>query len=326
MKRIFEKLDRYFCGKWRLAVLDLSIGRWIVQPKASNIAYLKAQNANRRHILIQPDPTLAPYYLMIDDLPWHLVTRQHQLNRERWKPGRMIVETSRENYQVWVHSFRPLSLEEKRHWLKRLNSDPGTDPNNRWGRCPGFRNRKSKHRDTTGGYPLSKLLWIDWGCQADVPCRLIHSPGKASRSPSTQSPVWRGPKIGTSPAQTTHVVTSRQRILHMPWHSFAGDLAQNMFETASCLKGKHGITTPVKSGYRTIWIGRSNVQGQCWLVPDRQRCGVIPPQPQGGVCHLNNRPDLISLSSNIGILGPSIIEKRLILWALHRSRKMYMRC
>ena len=53
------------------------------------------------------------------------------------------------------------------------------------------------------------------------------------------------------------------------------------------------------------------MQGQCWLVPDRQRCGVIPPQPQGGVCHLNNRPDLISLSSNIGILGPSIIEKRL---------------
>jgi len=54
----------------------------------------------------------------------------------------MVVETSSGNYQVWIHSDRPLSLDEKRYWLKRLHNDPGADRNNRWGRYPGFRNRK----------------------------------------------------------------------------------------------------------------------------------------------------------------------------------------
>ena len=187
MERIFEKLDRYFLGKWRLAVLDMKIGRWIVKPETSNMAYLKAENAHGRHILIQPDSTLAPYYLLIDDLPWSLVVRQHQLISGRWKKGRMVVETSKQNYQVWIHSSLPLSLEEKRYWLKKLNSDPGADPNNRWGRCPGFRNRKSKHRQAEGGYPLSTLVWIDWKRKADVPVTFLHG----VKALSTQPP-WGG--------------------------------------------------------------------------------------------------------------------------------------
>jgi len=79
------------------------------------------------------------------------------------------VETSNNNYQLWIHSRRPLSLKEKRYWLKKLNSDPGADPKNRWGRCPGFRNRKNKHRNSTGGYPLAKLIWIDWRSLVDIP-------------------------------------------------------------------------------------------------------------------------------------------------------------
>ena len=42
-------------------------------------------------------------------------------------------------------------------------------PKNRWGRCPGFRNRKNKHRNSTGGYPLAKLIWIDWRSLVDIP-------------------------------------------------------------------------------------------------------------------------------------------------------------
>jgi len=58
--------------------------------------------------------------------------------------------------------------------LKRLHSDPGADPNNRWGRCPGFRNRKQKHRSSSGQYPLAKLIWVDWKRKANIPeTRLI---------------------------------------------------------------------------------------------------------------------------------------------------------
>jgi len=169
MGSIFEKLSRYFYHRWHVAVLDMHIGRWVVEPKPSNIAYLKAENANGRHILLQPHSTIAPYYLIVDDICWPLIQQQHQHKDGRWKPGRMLVQTSNNNFQLWIHSRRPLSLNQKRYWLKKLNSDPGADPKNRWGRCPGFRNRKDKHRNSTGGYPLSKLIWIDWKGLADIP-------------------------------------------------------------------------------------------------------------------------------------------------------------
>ena len=88
----------------------------------------------------------------------------------------MVVETSPQNYQVWIRCRRELSLDEKRHWLKKLGSDPGADPNNRWGRCPGFRNRKDKHRNASGQYPLARLIWIDWTSQAQVPDIITEAP------------------------------------------------------------------------------------------------------------------------------------------------------
>ena len=167
MERIFKKLHRYFYTGWRLAVLDVQKGRWIIESVLSNIDYLKAENARGRHILIQPaEPS---HYLLADDLHWALICRHHRRLDGAWKPGRMVIETSPRNYQVWIHSQRPLSLLEKRFWLKRLMSDPGADPNNRWGRCPGFRNRKDKYRNANGHYPLSRLIWIDWAGRAVIP-------------------------------------------------------------------------------------------------------------------------------------------------------------
>ena len=184
MERIFEKLDQYFYKKWNLAVLDMDVGRWIVEPNKSNIAYLKAENANGRHILIQPDSSISPYYFLVDDVNLSLIRMQHKSIDSKWKRGRMVVETSKDNYQIWIHSSRRLSMEEKKYWLKKLNSDPGADPNNRWGRCPGFRNRKDKYRDCKGGYPLSRLIWIDWKLQADIP--VISSLEKSLQSVSSQ--------------------------------------------------------------------------------------------------------------------------------------------
>jgi len=169
MKSVFKKLNQYFCVKWQLAVLDLDSGKWIIAPLNKNIPYLKAENASGRHILLQPIPSIAPYYLMIDDLSKATIRRHHKYSNGTWKPGRMAVETSTDNYQVWIHSKRPLSLDEKRFWLKKLCNDPGADPNNRWGRCPGFRNRKQKYRTSANRYPLSKLIWIDWKYKADIP-------------------------------------------------------------------------------------------------------------------------------------------------------------
>lgn len=189
MKKIFAKLNNYFSGHWQFAVLDLSAGRWIVKAEKSNIGYLKAENANGRHILIQPSARIASRYLLADDLPWQLIERHHKCARGKWKRGRMAVETSDRNFQVWIRSSRPLSLDEKRYWLKKLHSDPGADPNNRWGRCPGFRNRKEKYRGSYGTYPLSRLIWVDWRHLADIP--RIHSCNPKSFSVSHNEDLFR---------------------------------------------------------------------------------------------------------------------------------------
>jgi len=169
MKRILEKLNRFFCSNLRLAVLDETAGRWVVTPSSEIISYLKAQNCNGKHILLKPAGHIEPYYMLVDDVWDELLNRQHRNASGKWKPGRLIVETSPNNYQVWIHASRYLSIDEKKFWLKKLHSDPGANPKNRWGRCPGFRNRKLKHRDINGGYPLAKLIWIDWKKKADIP-------------------------------------------------------------------------------------------------------------------------------------------------------------
>ena len=123
MEKILRKIGDYFGSSWRLAVLDMEKGRWIIDPAPSRIGYLKAENANGRHILMQPRDESR--YLLADDLCWERICRQHRHAGTVWKPGRMIVETSPQNYQVWIRSQRQLSLSEKRYWLKRLGSDPG---------------------------------------------------------------------------------------------------------------------------------------------------------------------------------------------------------
>ncbi len=166
MERIFNKLNTYFRRHLQLGVLDLKIGRWMVAPNTANIPYLKAENAQGRHIIMRPHPSIMPYYLMIDDISFELVHKHHQDKNGVWKPGRLVVETSPANYQVWIRLSKALSLVDKRYCLKKFRSDPGADPNMRWGRCPGFRNRKSKYKDEQGGYPLSRLIWIDWKKEA----------------------------------------------------------------------------------------------------------------------------------------------------------------
>jgi hypothetical protein len=199
MKLIFEKLNCYFYGKWHLAVLDMDVGLWVIESKVLNIPYLKAENAKGRHILLQPEPVIESYYLLVDDLTWPMILSHHHYPNGGWKPGRMVVKTSPANYQVWIHSSRRLSLSEKRYWLKKLCSDPGADPNNRWGRCPGFRNRKEKYRDSTGGYPLSKLIWIDWKGQAEIP----HSNNQISSSFGKREQGKKGFKDFMNPDETS---------------------------------------------------------------------------------------------------------------------------
>lgn len=171
MTPVLDKVERYFdeyeFGVFKEAQGDKDGAVWKVEPSENTVGYLKAMNAQGKHIFIRPTFDKEDRFMMHDDLDQKGLEKHHQQNG-KWKPGRMVVETSPGNYQVWIKSDRPLSIEEKKHWLDKMDSDPGASPLHRWGRSPGFRNRKEKYR-TKKGYPLARMVWVDWKNQAHVP-------------------------------------------------------------------------------------------------------------------------------------------------------------
>ena len=76
----------------------------------------------------------------------------------------------------------PVSLIGQRVELLYHDSDPGADPKHRWGRCPGFFNKKDKYQTPSGHYPLAKMIWVDWVNVAHIPPMLKTNPMKISTS------------------------------------------------------------------------------------------------------------------------------------------------
>jgi hypothetical protein len=253
MRKIFVKLADYFGSAWRLAVLDMAKGRWIVDPAPSRIGYLKAENANERHILMQPVDESR--YLLADDLCWERICRQHRHADRSWKPGPMVVETSPQNFQIWIRSQRPLSLDEKRYWLKRMGSDPGADPNNRWGRCPGFRNRKDKYNSESGRYPLARLIWIDWISQAQVLHIIVEvtTSDEFLSHPPPRGSVCRMKKICRSDYDRTSL---------MLWRWPAGGMKKMKSAVACYRREQAGVIMPGTEGSIFIWTEQSGMQRQ----------------------------------------------------------------
>jgi hypothetical protein len=173
MDPVIEKVSRYF-GRYEFGVYKETEGPdgkggavWKVDQTEKTIPYLKAMNARGRHIFVRPAFEREAHFMLHDDLDKKGLDRTHKQDG-KFKPGRMVVESSPGNYQVWIRSNRALSNGEKKHWLDKMGSDPGASPKHRWGRAPGFRNRKEKYEDN-GRYPLARLVWVDWKGRAEVP-------------------------------------------------------------------------------------------------------------------------------------------------------------
>jgi hypothetical protein len=139
-------------------------GLWSLAPSGNQIGYLRAMNARGYHIFMKPEDERR--FLLLDDIPEDRL--KYQKEQDCFRPGRLVVETSPGNFQVWIRAGRSISNPEKRYWIKFFGADPGCDPNLRWGRCPGFRNRKDKY-EQDGHYPLSRLIWVDWQKVAHIP-------------------------------------------------------------------------------------------------------------------------------------------------------------
>jgi hypothetical protein len=119
------------------------------------LRYLKYRNANGAHIYIRPTGESA--YTLLDDLnPATL----DQLEAEGYAPA-AVVETSPGSFQAWLRHEQPLSKELGNIAAKTLAEQFGADQSaadwRRFGRAPGFTNRKPQHRNALGFYPFAQL-------------------------------------------------------------------------------------------------------------------------------------------------------------------------
>ncbi len=120
------------------------------------LPYLKYRNANGAHIYTRPTGE-SPYTLLDDLTPATLA----QLAAEGYGPA-AVVETSPGSFQAWLRHSQPLPKELGTPAAKTLAAQFGADRSaadwRRFGRAPGFTNRKQQHRNVQGLYPFARLI------------------------------------------------------------------------------------------------------------------------------------------------------------------------
>ena len=119
------------------------------------LAFLKYRNANGAHIYIRPTGESA--YTLLDDLTAATLA---SLAPQGYAPA-ALVETSPGSFQAWLRHTQPLSKEIGTFAAKTLAEQFGADQGaadwRRFGRAPGFTNRKPQHRNPQGLYPFTVL-------------------------------------------------------------------------------------------------------------------------------------------------------------------------
>ncbi len=120
------------------------------------LPYLKYRNVNGAHIYFRPGGESR--FTLLDDLTADALRR---LEPEGYAPC-AVVETSPGNYQAWLKHARALSKElgtsAAKLLAQRFHADSGAADWRRFGRLPGFTNRKPQHRNAAGLYPFSRLI------------------------------------------------------------------------------------------------------------------------------------------------------------------------
>lgn len=119
------------------------------------LPYLRHRNAQGANIFFRPSGESR--YTLLDDLTTNTLVR---LKAEGFEPA-AVVETSLANFQAWLKHTQPFPKElgtvAAKLLARRFHADPGAADWRRFGRLPGFTNRKPCHRSGTGLYPFTRL-------------------------------------------------------------------------------------------------------------------------------------------------------------------------
>lgn len=120
------------------------------------LPYLRYRNATGANVYMRP--TGESSYTLLDDLTANTLLR---LTTEGYNPA-AVVETSPGNFQAWLRHTQPLSKDlgtlAAKTLAVRFSADTSAADWRRFGRAPGFTNRKPQHRNVEGLHPFARLV------------------------------------------------------------------------------------------------------------------------------------------------------------------------
>ena len=196
------------------------------------LPYLKYRNVSGAHIYIRPTGE-SPYTLLDDLIPATLA----RLAAEGYRPA-AVVETSPGSFQAWLRHAQPLSKELGTLAAKTLAEQFGADTNaadwRRFGRAPGFTNRKPQHRTAQGLYPFARLInYYGQSFPAAEPFRLqldaIRQKAERERTATRLS-------FASRPTRSSNSVTLL-RFRTLPRYAGRPAAADMAFSIAACAQG-----------------------------------------------------------------------------------------
>lgn len=209
--RNFERMAKFFDGRFRLWIMqeaDPENKEWVLPasyfdwrqrtnqpagtkwtscPEDEIIRTAKLSDLNKCakyqrdtnrsfSILFSPALDVQDFYIMLDDVKAGGIEKHKATD----KVGRLIIESSPGNYQVWIRLKEALSGEERVELMRAYSPDVNAATAKRSGRMPGFANKKEKYREI--GFPWSKLTWVRYGAttpeEIGTVCTRIERPPK----------------------------------------------------------------------------------------------------------------------------------------------------
>ena len=121
----------------------------------TRLRYLKYRNANGAHIYFRPSGERR--FTLLDDLDSATLAK---LTADGFEPC-AVIETSPGNFQAWLKHTHVLSKAvgtlAAQTLAHRFGADPSAADWRRFGRLPGFTNRKPQHRNDKGLFPFVRL-------------------------------------------------------------------------------------------------------------------------------------------------------------------------
>jgi hypothetical protein len=155
-----KQLAAMACDRFEIGVL-LQSGRmllregWSADRIAESLNWLRRENARGGHIFVRPHGVHE--LSLVDDLSRDAIAA---MKESGFQPT-LVVETSPDNFQVWVNHGRILDCELSSQVAEELASRFGGDPSSadwrHFGRLAGFTNQKPGRRLENGLPPFVRL-------------------------------------------------------------------------------------------------------------------------------------------------------------------------